>query len=80
MKYYVIGLIDMKKILRLSKEIYKKEKITKAKEAFLKLADIYLNESNLYFECTFANCKYDEIKTIFEFENFLIGISNSERI
>lgn len=70
----------MKKTLRLRKEIYKKENIMKAKEAFLKLADIYLDENDMYFECTFENCKYDELRTMFEFENFLIGISNSERI
>ena len=70
----------MKDRLRLNKEIYKQEKIDETIKTFGKLAYIQLIvQEEHYYECIFSNCKYDVIRTVREFENYLIAISNREK-
>lgn len=68
-------MVKMKEI-RLPKEIYSENCITKAIADYNSLAkiDYALNEDK--WEISFTKCKYDEMRTISEFENYLIELEN----
>lgn len=64
-------------ILRLETDIYRKEKIAQAIHAYEGYAVISSHYEDKYCMITFTSCKYDENRTIMEFENYLIGLENS---
>ena len=64
------------KILNLRKEIYDKEHIEYAVKAYRDLAEIKMREREDYIELSFSHCKYEEGRTVGEFENYLIGAVN----
>ena len=66
----------MKK-LQLSKEIYSKQSVSNAIVAYSGYARITVSEKRKYLQLTFRNCKYDEVRTIKEFENYLISLENN---
>lgn len=63
--------------LRLNKEIYSNENILKAVEAYESYAQMSIKEDVNHCILCFVDCKYDEVRTIKEFENYLIGLENS---
>jgi hypothetical protein len=68
----------MSEPLYLRTAIYSKQSILTAINAYRALATITLLESDNYYICNFANCKYDEKITKKEFANFLIDCDNSK--
>lgn len=66
----------MKK-LRLEKSIYHSEKIRDAIRAYHGFADISESVEDGYCVLTFHSCKYDEERTVMEFENYLIELENT---
>ena len=58
-------------------EIYSLENISKAAEAYKNLAKIKISGKSENITILFWKCKYDEERTIREFENYLIGLENS---
>lgn len=68
------GLI-MKKI-KLSSSIYEQRKILEAIHAFQGFCTISINYRDGYYCLYFSKCKHDVNKTIGEFENYLIDLSN----
>ena len=65
----------MKK-LQLSKEIYSKQSVSNAIAAYSGYARITVFEKRNCLQLTFRNCKYDESRTVKEFENYLISLEN----
>lgn len=63
--------------LKLDNEIYSSKSINLAKEAYSMLADIHVISGRNTTELVFSNCKYDEDRTVKEFENYIIGLENS---
>ncbi len=64
------------KILDLSKEIYAPSAVDGAIIAFNHLADITRIDRRDSWKICFRKCKYNEKRTVFEFENYLIGLEN----
>ncbi|MBQ4529616.1 MAG: HxsD-like protein [Lachnospiraceae bacterium] len=64
--------------LYLNRKIYDKKFILQAIADFSQLALIQLSEKKEYWVCSFKNCKVSTNRTINEFENYLIGLSNRE--
>ncbi len=62
--------------LKLIKEIYQKKNIHQAIVAYRGISDVNLQDQGNYWILQFTNCKYDEARTIREFENYLIGLEN----
>jgi len=56
--------------------IYSIETINEVVKAYSKLAKIKVTFKKDIAKLTFVNCKYDEKRTVKEFENYLIGIEN----
>ncbi len=46
---------------------------------YKKLAKIEIEEADGYWICTFLQCTYGLKRTMLEFENYLIGLSNRVR-
>lgn len=67
----------MMKVIKLSRDIYSDENIKLAKEAYKSLAKITVSTDLQYVKLRFLKCKYEETRTIKEFENYLIGLENS---
>lgn len=65
--------------LFLNKKIYEKNCLSKAIAAYRNIAEITFVEDSLYWICDFQNCKYGEERTVLEFENYLIELSNHTR-
>ena len=65
--------------LYLNKEIYSKSAIIETIMAFHNLSEIHLEESDIYRICIFSRCRFSIERTMLEFENYLISISNRER-
>lgn len=63
--------------LNVSTDIYSLENISKAVDAYKELAKIKVSSKSETAKIVFRNCKYDEERTIREFENYLIGLENS---
>lgn len=76
----MIGLISMKKVLKLNKSIYSRDFIENTVSIFCDLAHIDIIENEEYYDCVFSGCKLDTEKTVCEFENYLIAISNNGRL
>ena len=64
------------KEIRLSKEIYSEKCIKKAIADYSSLAKIDYTQNGGIWKISFAQCKYDEMRTLCEFENYLIELEN----
>ena len=64
------------KQLWLNKEIYSGGTIRNAIKAYSGYAAFSVIEDNTYICLQFDKCKYDELRTVKEFENYLIGLEN----
>lgn len=58
-------------------DIYSIENISRATEAYKNLAKIKVSKDGNAMNIVFRKCKYDEERTVREFENYLIGLENS---
>lgn len=63
--------------LKLNKDIYSEDNIKKTVSVYQGYALIDIINSDSNYVLRFNDCKYSEILTIKEFENYLIGIENS---
>lgn len=63
--------------LKLNREIYSLGSIQQAAHAYKDFAQIKISDEREAITVSFANCKYDEARTLREFENYLIGIENA---
>ena len=59
--------------LLLPKEIYSACMINRAVADFKGVCTIDIKDEENYYSCIFKSCIYDEIQTLEEFENYLIG-------
>ena len=66
----------MKK-LKVNHSVYSDETIKSTMQAYQHLATITIHNIGDYTVLTFRKCKFDEERTVKEFENYLIGIENS---
>jgi hypothetical protein len=66
----------MKK-LKVSTEVYSIANIEKTVLAYKGIARITVRKATGYLLINFLKCKYDEDRTVKEFENYLIGLENS---
>lgn len=66
----------MKK-LKINRSVYSDETIKSTMQAYQNLATITTKIKGDYAVLTFWKCKFDEERTVKEFENYLIGIENS---
>ena len=62
--------------LLLRKEIYSSESINHTIAAYEGFAEFTVIDGGEHIIVTFNNCKYDEERTVKEFENYLIGLEN----
>lgn len=62
----------------LNSDIYSEDSVWQAISAYKGYANISMKSKNGYFFVTFSKCKYDEQRTVKEFENYLIGVENSK--
>lgn len=63
--------------LRLNKELYEKDSLQDAMNAYRELAKIEVQEQDFYWIIQFWQCRYEEKQTVAEFENYLIDRMNS---
>ena len=63
--------------LKLANDIYTKDNIEKARTAYKNIAVTKAIHKKEITNIIFLKCKYDEDRTIKEFENYLIGLENS---
>lgn len=61
---------------KLSKNIYDESIIRQAIRDYGSIANIQLKSDSGYYDLQFENCKYDENRTLKEFENYLIDLMN----
>lgn len=66
----------MKK-LRVNRDIYSNTAIEQTINAYTSYAAISVSYRQRYAIITFRKCKYDEVQTVKEFENYMIGAENS---
>ena len=52
-------------------------KLSSDRTMYSEYADITIENFDGYWKLSFTHCKYDELVTIQEFENYLIGMENS---
>ena len=64
------------KTLRLSKKVYQEDSIRLTITAYQNYAQFSIKEFPDAWEIVFSDCKFDEDRTVKEFENYLIGIEN----
>ncbi len=69
----------MKNKLFLNKEIYTERNIKRAIKAYEELATIKIEQEEQYFICEIIDSRYDLQRTVWEFENYIIGLSNHMR-
>ena len=69
----------MKNRLFLNKEIYTERNIKRAIKAYEEIATIKIEQEEQYFICEIIKSRYDLQTTIWEFENYIIGLSNHMR-
>ena len=67
----------MMKVLNLNKTIFSIDNIKKTAAVYEEYAKIKIKIERMYYKVCFDKCKYDEDRTIKEFENYLIGLENS---
>jgi len=70
--------MKMNKLI-LEREIYSESMIKKAIEDYSLIAQIKMDKNDSGIVCTFIKTEYDLDKTIDEFENYLIDLTNSNR-
>ena len=63
--------------IKFNKGIYSEETVRKTIKVYKDLALITANFQEDYIIVTFWKCKYNQMQTIHEFENYMIGIENS---
>ena len=63
--------------MKINRSIYSDETIQKAVRDYQDIASITIDVQDKYVLLSFVKCKYDEERTIREFENYLIGLENS---
>lgn len=68
--------IGIMKRTKLSKNIYDESIIRQAIRDYGSIANIQLKSDSTYYDLQFENCKYDENRTLKEFENYLIDLMN----
>lgn len=66
----------MKKI-EFSCELFSEKNIEQALADYKKIANTSIKKSDKYYIVRFWSCKYNESRTIKEFENYLIGLENN---
>lgn len=64
--------------IRLNYDVYSLKSIRAAKEAYSDLANIAIIRRRRDIELIFTSCRFDEEQTVKEFENYLIGLENSQ--
>lgn len=64
------------KTLELSKKIYSLSSIEETIRVFKHLGTITKIETRYLWKLVFRKCRYDELRTVYEFENYLIGLEN----
>lgn len=62
--------------LLVCKELYKYANILSAIDAYKNIARIGIHETESYWKLVFSDCVYGTVRTICEFENYLIGLEN----
>ena len=62
--------------LRVRKELFFFFCILGTIEAYKYITDVNLQDQSDYWILQFENCKFEENRTIREFENYLIGLEN----
>ena len=65
------------KQITLNKEIYSQDAVVRAVKDYKQFARITIADKNDYWIVKFFACKYDELRTIKEFENYLIDLENN---
>ena len=60
----------------MNKSIYEFKKIRYTIQAFGGICEVDIKEDSVYWICIFSKCGFDLERTIREFENYLISISN----
>ena len=66
----------MSNTLLLNKSLYDQKCILEAIDDFCRISNIRLESVEKYWKCIFVKCKLDVNRTILEFENYVIGLSN----
>lgn len=64
------------KEIKIPKELYSFKCIKRAVEDYDSLAEIVIGQDKDSWIVSFSNCKYDELRTSREFENYLIELEN----
>lgn len=62
--------------LRLSKDIYSEKNLSRALNAYEGYGVITVSDTEDSWNLEFNKCKYEETRTVKEFENYLIGLEN----
>ena len=62
--------------IRLNSEIYSENNVKLAVEAYCELARIQVDIQGEYYILQIEDTKYDESRTVKEFENYLVGLEN----
>ena len=62
--------------LMIRAELYSEETIAEGIRAYKGYATISCSQNDEYWHLCFKDCKYEEGRTIKEFENYIIGIEN----
>lgn len=65
--------------LKLKKELYPLSYISTAQAAYAEICQMQVDENDTHWLCNFSACKYEEQRTIMEFENYLINLINCKR-
>lgn len=63
--------------MRIRNEIFSQETIDRALADYRKLLTASVECGDEYTQVDFLDCKYDEVLTARELENYMIGIENS---
>ena len=67
----------MMKTISVNREIYSIETIYKTIDVYKNYADISFELNDLDVKLFFDKCRYDELLTVKEFENYMIGLENT---
>jgi hypothetical protein len=60
--------------LLLKKQIYQRENVLRAIEAYSTIAAISFTEDEMNWICDFVRTEYEQSLTVKEFENYVIGL------
>ena len=64
------------KQIAIKKELFSKSSLERAVQDFSGLCAIKVMERADVWELGFSDCRFDESRTVNEFENYLIGLEN----